>query len=141
MSCDYSTAFDETCAQFASVWDATGYEAVYPNLGQDAPDAAASPVAAQPFAKLVFRHRPGDQALGNRLFTRRFTLRVEIRVPSGVSAKVGYDLAKVVSLGFEGQDTASGVWFRNGRIQEVGQDGAWWLTFFLIDGEYTELRS
>ena len=137
-------AIDEVFATFKTVWDTTGYDAIYPNLGQDAPADSASPIAPAPFARLRVRHFPGDQALSGRprLYTRTFTLTVEIRVPNGVGAKPAYDLAHAVVAHFEDEGrTESGcVWLRNARVQEIGEDGAWWLIWAQVDAVYDELR-
>jgi hypothetical protein len=141
------TTFDavaEVFAHFKEVWDTTGYDAVYPNLGQDMPTDASSPAAPAPYARVRVRHFPGDQALSGRprLYTRTFTFTAEIRVPAGVGAKPAYDLAHDVLAHFEDEGrTESGcVWFRNGRQQEIGEDGAWWLVWAQIDCVYDELR-
>ena len=137
-------AVAEAFATFKVYWDTTGYDAVYPNKGTDMPTDTASPVAPAPYARLRVRHFPGDQALSGRprLYTETFTLTVEVRVPAGVGSKPAYDLAGAVKAHFEDTGrTASGcVWFRNARIQEIGEDGAWWLVWAQVDAVYDVLR-
>lgn len=137
-------AVDEVFAHFKEVWDTTGFDAVYPNLGQDMPTDTSSPIAPAPYARLRVRHFPGDQAISSppRLYTRKFTLTVEIRVPDGVGTKPAYDLAHEVQAHFEdaGRTDSGCVWFRNTRIQEIGEDGAWWLVWVQVDAVYDELR-
>ena len=41
---------------------------------------------------------------------------------------------------FEGVGTASGIWFRNVRIQEIGATGTWYQMNIIADFEYDEIR-
>lgn len=138
----YSDATREIFALFKSAWDTTGFEAKYPNMGDDVPANTGTPTAPAPWAAARVRHIRSDQAISAppRLYTRYGTFIVHIYIPTGIRLSSGYELATLVSDAFEGSITPGGVWFRNCRINEVGQDGNYFDLVFMAEFEYDEVK-
>jgi hypothetical protein len=77
---------------------------------------------------------------GRRRWERTGLVTVQIFVPAGEGLSEAYSLAKTVADAYEGTTTASGVWFRNVRVNEVGADGAWFQVNALIEFIYDEIK-
>jgi len=133
-------AIDAVCVKIKAAWDPTGYRIVWPNI-DDEPAGDTANVPA-PWARIIFRHVPGTQAISSapRLYTRRFRLTAEVRIPIGTGVALGYSLATTLLNGLEGVSMPNGLWARGARIEEVGRDGAWWLHWVLVAFTYDELH-
>lgn len=139
MSADFETAVDEIFDLFAAAWNTTGYPVDYENLRNDGTTVKVPPSTRTPWARVNLRHvTGGNAAIGNKLFDRGGVLTVQIFIVVGVSLTPAYQLAKTVANAFQGQSTPSAVWFRNVRINEIGNDGSWYQTNVLADFEYDE---
>lgn len=92
------------------------------------------------------RHARGEQRSmgtpGNRIFTRRGLVTIQIFVPAGKQGLVLADrLGKVAVDAFEGEETSTGdVWFRNVTYREVGVDGNWFQVNALAEFEYDAVK-
>lgn len=49
-------------------------------------------------------------------------------------------LAEKIQKAYRGRATASGVWFRNPSIREVGADSSWYQVNFTVSFEYDEVQ-
>ena len=136
MSATYNEAKDEIFALFKTAWDTVGWNVIYQNIGsQQVPEGQSDP-----WARVQIIHATGgNDAIGDSLMIREGTFWAQIFVPLGEGLKEGYDLAKVVSDAFDGKRSLN-VWFRNGRINEVGPDGEWFQINYLVDFEYNEVK-
>ena len=109
-------------------------------------DAGGPPPADKPWARIALRHTTSRQSTfgpaGGRRFTRPGLVTVQIFAP--LSAGQGLSLAEKCAIiardAFEGRGTASGIWFRNARIQEIGRTGAWQQFNTVVEFQYDELR-
>lgn len=147
MATDINTAYDEMLEAFKTAWDAgagtynggTVPEVRYDGVGEQGP-----PDGEEPWARVTIRHAGGFQAtlLGDAQvtrFRRDGIITVQVFFPlSRGGLSNARSLAGVAKSAYEGQATASGVWFRNVRIQEVGPDGPWYNVNMLADFEYDE---
>jgi hypothetical protein len=99
----------------------------------------------EPWVRITVRHNTGRQGAlgttgGKRCFDREGVVFVEIFSPFGTGLSIGDDLYKVAADALEGRETTSGIWFRNVRLNEVGQDGAWFKSNVLADFIYREVK-
>lgn len=153
----YEEARDYILDKFKAAWDAPavkslmqsgGYgnvtpEVEYQNVKQD-----KNPLSSgnKPWARAVVRHATGEQrsmgSPGNRIFTRRGVVTIQIFVPVGKQGLVLADrLGKVAADAFEGEETSTGnVWFRNTTYREVGVDGNWFQVNALAEFEYDAVK-
>ncbi len=77
---------------------------------------------------------------GNRRFTASGVVTIQLFSPASDGLQDQDTKAQALRNAFEGVSTPNGVWFRNARSNEVGQDGAWHQTNVLADFEYDEVR-
>lgn len=82
------------------------------------------------WARLRIRHAGGGQSTlagndGLKRFERFGTVFVQVFTPLGIGLKMAYDEAELMLSAFEGKRTESDVWFRECRIEEIGESGAW----------------
>jgi len=135
MSLTYTAARDEILTLFKTAWDAQG--TVPPVLYWD---RATQPPTSGDWARITLRHTSGgNAAISNRFFVREGLVTVQLFTNFGEGLSSADLMSKVVSDAFQGQQTAGGVWFRNVRVNEIGQDGEWFQTNVLIDFEYNEV--
>jgi hypothetical protein len=147
MATDLNNAYDEILGAFRTAWEAnagafnggTPPEVRYDGVGDSGP-----PASADPWARIQIRHVAGEQATlqgsGNkRRFRRAGIITVQVFYPLKRAAlSNSRSLAEVARGAYEGKATASHIWFRNVRIQEIGPDGSWYQTNVLVDFEYDE---
>jgi hypothetical protein len=60
--------------------------------------------------------------------------------PPGKGLSGATDLPKVIQDAFEGVATASGVWFRDVTVNEIGPDGDFFQTNIVAFFEYDEVK-
>lgn len=112
-----------------------------------APAAGQEPMPTEGiWFRPAVRHAFGGQAslAGGRgkkkKWRREGTLWVQIFAPMG-SGSVGADrAAQAVLDGYEGAATDHCVWFRNCRLNELGQNGAYYQINVLIDFQYDQVK-
>lgn len=141
MSATFEVATDEILALFKTAWDAQSLTAIYQNTGdQDIPTGTAS------WARVNLQHIGGRQSsLAGAGSTTRWDRDglLTIQVFTAVGEKGlsrAHQLGKVIADAYEGAATASGVWFRNVRLNEVGPDGEWFQVNVLIEFRYDEIK-
>ncbi len=147
MATTYDGSRDEILAAFKTQWDAYTPAVVpggvvpvvyYEGIGKpDRPDPTLA------WAQTTIRHASGSQATlsdsaGKRRFEKIGLVTVQVFAPLTSGVAFGGELAKVAKAAFEGRSTASGVWFRNVRIVEVGLDGPWYQWNVVGEFRYDE---
>ena len=139
MTATFEEARQEILTTFKTAWDTTGHPAYYENIREDLTSSV------EPWARVTLRHVTGRNAsitggIGNQRFERTGNLMVQVFVPTGEGLTEGLTLAKVVADAFEGVSTASGVWFRNTRVNEIGSEGSWFQINVIVDFLYDEVK-
>ena len=144
----YAEARDEIYGLFktaleASPWNTT--RVIYPNVETDALDSTPDVATQDPddWIRASVTHYAGRQTtIGGPLkrFERLGAFRAEIYVARSRGMTRADAIAKVVSDAFEGQNTSSGIWFRNVRMDEIGPDGIWFRVDVIADFRYDEIK-
>lgn len=140
-----NTARDEVLALFKAAWDAdaesTGIPVLWENVVGTPPEATDVNGNPTSWARAQMRHVDGGHAnIGNTRFDQSGLITIQIFTPSGFGLEKSDKLADVARKAFEGKKTASGVWFRDARINEEGPDGPWFMTNVFVTFEYDQLR-
>ena len=130
-------------ALLASAWSSV--RVIYPNVEADPLDSTPDITSQQPdpWIRASVTHYSGRQTtIGGPLqrFERRGAFRAEIYVARSRGMSQADLIAKVVSDAFEGQNTSSGIWFRNVRMDEIGPDGIWFRVDVIADFRYDEIK-
>lgn len=147
MTPTYESAMDEILGLFSTYWNAQTPAVNSGSVPAVAwPGVEFTPPVNAPWARITVKHNTSRQVTfgepGQRRFLRPGLVTVQVFTP--VSA--GGGLSLVAKLGiiardaFEGRGTATGIWFRNARIQEVGDDGTWHQHNVVVEFEYDEVR-
>lgn len=141
MTATRQQAIDEMLALLKTAWDATSYadNVVWPNKD------GAPPAQREPWIRPKVQHVDGGNgsisgANGVARYVRLGFITVQLFVPSGQGLSTEATLSKIIIDAYEGKKTASGVWFRNVRAREVGEDGEFHQTNIIIDFEYDEIK-
>lgn len=145
MTATFKEASDEILAVYKSAWDTTGYPTDWENVSGDDTVTVPPVDGVTPWARVVVRNIVGGNesltgALGKQRFIREGFFTAQIFTGLGKGKTEAYALAKVVADAFEGKSTPSGVWFRNARINEIGNDGSWYQVNFVVNFEYSEVK-
>lgn len=115
------------------------WEGVPANDGQQ-------PTSNDIWLRVSLQHVTGRQSSlagedGVRRWNRTGFISVQCFAPlARGSVQAATKLACVVRDALQGKQTASCVWFRNPRINEVGEDKDWFNVNATIDFDYDELR-
>lgn len=145
----YGGAIDEILGLFYAAWKTltpalnggSAVRVLWPGVPEP-----ESPPATAPFARVVYRHADNQgQTLapaGFRRVTRAGLVTIQILVPfnDGGGLTLGQNLAIIARDSFEGVGTASGIWFRDTHIKEIGPTGALYQHNVLSTFNYDELR-
>jgi hypothetical protein len=123
---------------FKAAWDLTGFPAVYADKEGRAPSAESV------WARPVVQHATGGQsslagAIGSRRFTETGTFIAQIFTPVGDGRTEAYRASLIVRDAFRDARHPN-VWFRNVRIVEAGDEGAFTQTNVLATFSYDEVR-
>ena len=138
-SLTYEQARDEILGVLNQVWAPTGHMINWPDQAQ------GKPKATEPWAKVRIFHVAGNQSslsdpYGKRMWDRKGRLVVQISVPAGDGGSTSYALSKVVADAFEGKRTAGDVVFTETRINELEQEGDWFMVNVVTDFKYSEVK-
>lgn len=109
-------------------------------------DSGSPPPSDEAYARITLRYATSNQSTfgktGQRRFVRPGVVTVQVFAP--VSAGGGLSFAEQAAIiardAFEGIGTASGIWFRNSRILDVGPDKSWYQMNVVNEFQYDELR-
>jgi len=149
MSIGFDAARDEMLALFNVAWLANTPAingAVAIPVEWQGVYSGAPPAADEAFARVTIRHSEGGQITfgntSNRRFNRSGLITVQVFAPisSGGGLSFAENAAIIARDAFEGVGTASGIWFRNSRIQEIGPEGAWFQMNVVTEFQYDEVR-
>lgn len=138
LSLTFEEAKDEVLAFFKEGWDTTSLAVVYEQVPADEPLDKNSP-----YAQIFFRLGYGRQSGfgdGQKTYERNGSIQCEIRTPAGKGLSDSLPLVKVVVDSFEGKHTPGGVWFRTIDIQNLGQDGLFYVTSVMIYFKFNEVK-
>ncbi|UIS73811.1 structural protein [Pseudoxanthomonas phage PW916] len=108
--------------------------------------ANSQPTSTDIWLRVSLQHVTGRQSSlagedGVRRWNRTGFISVQCFAPlARGSVQAATKLACVVRDALQGKQTASCVWFRNPRINEVGEDKDWFNVNATIDFDYDELR-
>lgn len=123
---------------FKTIWDTTGFEAIYPDK------TGYLPTGEMPWARATIQHATGKQSsLSGSSGTKRFTetgiVTIQVFTPVGDGSTASYQLATLVRDAYR---DALGpiVWFRDVQIHEVGISGASFQNNVLATFSYDEVR-
>lgn len=144
----FDSARDEIQGLFWDYWKAQtpAVAGEVPTVEWPGVDSGTPPGADKAWARFDIRHAPSRQStfghMGGRRFTRTGLVSVEVFAPTagGVGLSLAEKLGIIARDAFEGRGTASGIWFRNARIQEIGPDKAWCQMNVLAEFVYDEMR-
>jgi hypothetical protein len=145
----FDSARDEILGLFNVYWTANtpalnGGTAV--PIRWEGQDAGDPPPAGSPWARIVVRHTDSRQStlapVGQGRATRYGLVTVQVFAPlsNGDGLSLAENLAIIARAAYERRSTASGIWFRNPTIREVGPDGSWYQTNLVVQFEYDELN-
>lgn len=126
-----------------------GYEAASgdseePVVFWDNLDKGVKPPQDRAWFRIVVRHTNGEQTTlqepGSRRFSREGLVTVQIFTPAGARGLTLVDrLGTMATNAFEGRQ-ADGVWFRNVRLNEVGNTDAWFQTNVIAEFYYEQTK-
>lgn len=136
MSAVPATAVDEILALLKTAWDTTNYTMLWPNV------EGHKPTTKTPWARVEVNHVAGEQkAIGSTTYENIGFLIVQIFLPLGVGTNEGLTLSRTVMNAYRNVSTASQVWFRNPRFQDIGEtDDGWYQFNVIVDFTYTEVK-
>lgn len=143
MTASLQTAIDEITAIAAQVF--TGVPGLV--VKWDGIDEMKPPSGESNWVYVTIRHDDGFQASlsgpvdGKKRWRAPGILTVQcfwLRTDTGIMGARA--LASLVQKAYRGRATASGVWFRNPSIREVGVDSSWYQVNFTVSFEYDEVE-
>jgi hypothetical protein len=144
---DYVSANDEIKGLFLADWRALAPAlngGVVPPIEWKGVDSGTPPPADAPWARVTVRHTSSPrQTLAKRgegRVTRLGLVFIQIFAPiaNGQGLLLAQQLAIIARNAYERKGTASGIWFRRARVQEVGADGTWEQINVSLDFQYDE---
>ena len=141
-----ATARDEILGRLKSVVDGlTSPPGPLKVIWDDKKDQPPRANPTESWARALVQHTTGRQAslsgaTGRKRWERGGFLIVQLFTPALEGQNLADELGSIIRGAFEGYSTPSGVWFRNPRINEVGQDGAWLQTNIFVDFLYDEVK-
>lgn len=89
----------------------------------------------------VLHNNSAQTGLGggtNRMFTRFGLIIVQVFAPRDLL--LAQQLAIIARNAFEGFHSPNGVWFRNGRVNEVGPSESWYQTNCIVEFQFDEIK-
>jgi len=145
----FDSARDEMQALFNDYWKAQTPAVnggVVPRIEWQGVDPMDPAPPAEPFARYFLKHVAGKQTTfgptGQRRFNRPGLITVQVFAP--LSKGQGLSLAEKLGIiardSYEGRGTASGIWFRNARIQEIGPSKAHYQFNMIVEFRYDDMR-
>lgn len=135
-------AYDAIMAFLQVGWTASAYSAVplhFPDEKDDTPPTKTA------WLRVQFQHKRGGQATinspGNRRFRAFGMMIVEVRTPLGDGLTTNQGITDTLDAILEGQETGpQQVIFREITPSEIGPDGVWFLTKYVVNFEYDRIK-
>jgi hypothetical protein len=140
----FSSARNEIFQLFYTSWSLMAPDVPVYWQGVDIP--SVSPPVTGPWVRIFIEHTGSQQVsygpTGARRYERNGQVTVQIFTPIAVGGGLTRleELAVIARDAYEGVGTASGIFFRNSRISEVGVSEAWWQMNVVLDFQYDEMR-
>lgn len=134
----HNEARDAMLGVFLAVWTPLGFAATYTDV------PAVPPGTQKVWARVTVRHAPTGGlrsltgGLGTAMYERKGTLWIAVFAPPGDGSVAGYDAAQAVENAY--QSARLSVWFRNVRMEEMGNDKGYERFDVKCDFEYTDVR-
>lgn len=118
---------------------------MWDDSANDPPIPDPQVVTPLPWARVNVKHTTGRQtAIGKSGVKGRYTrggfLIIQLFTPGNKGLVSSDAIITMILAAFEGKTTSGGLVFRNGRFQEVGQDGPWHQTNIFVDFEYDDIH-
>ena len=142
-----SQARDDVFKMFTDYWNANAsFEGSIPEVRYAGTAKGPVPPAQKAWVRLTLQHTTGRQvsfgAPGSRRFERRGLIMLQVFVPtqSGQGLSEVETLATIALNSWEGKASPNGVWFRELRVEDVGEDGPWWNTNVMGSFVYDEVK-
>lgn len=137
-------AYNDTIGKFATKWATTSLPVKYPNVPVDAAMQTAIDSGETAWARVTYKPNLRDQtslaSSGNAKYTAQGVVIVDIFTPTGDGGTLSRTLYSLVETAFEGISTLNGVWYRQVRTEDIGQDGHYWHTQTIAEWSYDEVR-
>jgi hypothetical protein len=139
MSATFETARNEIFAIFNTAWVAAGdYTVLWPDVAGTPPEGSEDP-----WARVQLNHVLGNQngfgPIAQKRWNREGFLLVQVFTAIGKGGTQNYQLCQSIVDAYQGVTTDSGIWFRNPRINEVGNDGHYYQNNAIVDFEYQQV--
>jgi len=111
---------------------------IFDDTGESPPDSSEFP-----WFRITIRHSENSKqetlSRENIKYSRRGILFVQIFTIIGTGLSLSDKYSQIVLNLISGKQTASGIWFRNPRINEVGRDKSWFQINVISDFYYEEI--
>lgn len=137
-------AYTDTMQKLATKWATTGLPIKYSNIPLDAAMQTAIDTGDTAWARVTYKPNLRDQtslaSSGNAKYTAQGIVIVDIFTPTGDGGTLARTLYSLVETAWEGVSTPNGVWYRNVRTSDEGQDGHYWHTQTIAEWSYDEVR-
>lgn len=122
---------------FKDVWPLA-----YPVRWTDVP--GDTPTGNTVWARVIIRHADGRQSsladdTGQKRWLREGTVFIQVFAPVGDGSAAGYDAAQLVVNAYQAAKHCN-VWFRNVRMNEVGNSGSFEQINVLATFSYDDVR-
>jgi hypothetical protein len=118
---------------FKSAWDPTSVKLYYWDVADDKP-------SEDEWARITVQHSTGsNDGITNKFFLREGIVTIQLFTNFGQGLSRNDILAKVAVDAFQGKSSPGGVWFRNVRMNEIGNDDKWFQTNILAEFQYDEV--
>lgn len=98
------------------------------------------------WCELSITHNPDGRqyslggATTGRKFQRTGLFVAKVFTPNGNGLNTADELCTIILAAYEGQTTASGIWFRTAGVTEIGSDGKYHQTNVFVSFEYEEAK-
>ena len=133
-------AITEILGLFRTAWLGAGQpdaRVKYDNVGK----SSLPPSGNDPWARVVLRHTTARQASlsgasGTQRYERKGILTIQIFVPPGKGLAEAIDIPIIIQDAYEGKTTPGGAWFKGVTVNEIGNDGDFYLTNVIVLFEY-----
>ena len=137
-------ARDEICARSKTIADnlllAIRPEMVYDDILVSIPRNADSR-----WARVSVRHDGGSQESlsgpeGSKMWGRTGSVIVQVFTPQNTGMVASNAISQAFRNGFQGYSSPGSIWFRDVRIEEIGNSGAFYQVNVIARFEYTQIQ-
>lgn len=110
------------------------------------PGVDVTPDPLKPWARYQLKENLANQAtlapVGSRRFDRLGLILIQVFAPisKGGGVVLADQLAEIARSAYEGKGTASGIWFLNCRVNDIGVDKNWYQKNMIAEFRFQELH-